>query len=150
MDEKIRSTLIEAMDRVVTGVKGNARASSIRSLLMNPFYMRDYLELQHQMIGKTGTAEIVCNLSINPSSTPQMYKYIWFGGICFKDAKKIEPELVVVVFLRFGDWGKEAGPLAAQMVHKWREIKKKHAIPVPTEKHPRKSKIEEPLVTQKV
>jgi cell division protein FtsI/penicillin-binding protein 2 len=124
MDDKIRNTLLEAMDRVVSGAKGSARASVIRGLLTNPIAMRDYLSLQHQMVGKTGTAEIVCNFSKNPSSAPQVYKYIWFGGISFKDAKKMDPELVVVVMLRFGDAGKEAAPLAAQMIHKWREIKK--------------------------
>lgn len=130
MDDKIRSTLIEGMDRVVWGAKGSARAGVIRSLLSNPIAMQGYLALQHQMIGKTGTAEIVCNLSKNPGSLPQVYKYIWFGGISFTDAKKTDPELVVVVFLRFGDAGKEAAPLAAQMIHKWREIKKKHKMPL--------------------
>ncbi|MBX7066443.1 MAG: hypothetical protein K1X28_04375 [Parachlamydiales bacterium] len=128
MDEKIRGLLFEGMDRVVSGTKGSARAGVIRSLLSNPIAMRDYLALQHQMIGKTGTAEIVCNLSANPSSACQVYKYIWFGGISFTDIKKTDPELVVVVFLRFGDAGKEAAPLAAQMIHKWREIKKKHKM----------------------
>lgn len=127
-DEKIRGTLLEAMDRVVSGAKGSARPSIIRSLLRNPLYMRDYLALQHQLVGKTGTAEIICNLSQNPTSLPQVYKYIWFGGISFTDTKKQDPELVVVVFLRYGDAGKEAAPLAAQMIHKWREIQKKHAF----------------------
>jgi cell division protein FtsI/penicillin-binding protein 2 len=126
MDGKIRSTLLEGMDRVVWGTKGSARPTAIKELLRNPLLMRDYLALQHQMIGKTGTAEIVCNLSMNPSSLPQVYKYTWFGAIAFTDSSQIDPELVVVVFLRFGDSGKEAAPLAAQIIHKWREIKKSH------------------------
>lgn len=128
MEPKTRNTLIEAMDRVIWGPKGSARASVIKSLLTQPLLMRDYLALQHQMVGKTGTAELVCNLSANPSSPPQIYKYIWFGSTSFTDASHMDPELVVVVFLRFGDAGKEAAPLAAQMIHKWREIKKKHAL----------------------
>ncbi len=127
MDEKIRGTLLEGMDRVVSGAHGSARASHIRSLIGNPIAMREYLALEHQMVAKTGTAEIVLNLSKNPSSPPQIYKYIWFGGISFKDLKKTAPELVVTVFLRFGDSGKEAAPLAAQMIHKWRELQKKHS-----------------------
>ncbi len=126
MDEKIQGALLEGMTRVVSGVKGSARPGSIRSLLGNPLNMQNYLALQNQMAGKTGTAEIVCNLSMNPTSLPQMYKHIWFGAISFTDVKKTDPELIVVVFLRFGDAGKEAAPLAAQMIHKWREIKKKH------------------------
>lgn len=126
MDPRIRSTLLEGMDRVIWGAKGSARPSAIKGLLSNPLLMRDYLALQHQMVGKTGTAELLCNLSANPSSLPQMYKYIWFGGISFHDTRHEDPELVVVVFLRYGDAGKEAAPLATQIVHKWREIKKKH------------------------
>lgn len=128
MDDKIRNTLLEAMDRVVSGAKGSARPSVIRGLLTNPIAMRDYLGLQHQMVGKTGTAEIVCNFSKGPSSASQVYKYIWFGGISFTDTKKTDPELVVAVFLRYGDAGKEAAPLAAQMIHKWREIQKRHSL----------------------
>lgn len=128
MDEKIRGKLLEGMEKVVTGLRGSARPGAIRTLLSNPLYMRDYLALQKEMVGKTGTAEIVCNLSMNPSSMPQVYKYIWFGCIGFSDATKSDPELVVAVFLRFGDAGKEAAPLAAQMIHKWREIKKQHQI----------------------
>lgn len=128
LEPRIRSQLIEGMDRVVWGTKGSARPSAIKALLSNPILMRDYLSLQHQMIGKTGTAELMCNLSVNPSSPALLYKYIWFSGISFKDAHQDDPELVVVIFLRFGDAGKEAAPLASQMIHKWREIKKKHAI----------------------
>jgi cell division protein FtsI/penicillin-binding protein 2 len=126
ISESIRATLIEGMNRVVSGTKGSANPTGIKELLRNPILMRDYLSLQHQMIGKTGTAEILCNLSLNPSSLPQMYKYTWFGGACFTDTKQTDPELIVVVFLRFGDSGKEAAPLAAQMMLKWREIKKKY------------------------
>jgi cell division protein FtsI/penicillin-binding protein 2 len=126
MESHIRATLLEGMDRVVWGAKGGARPSMIKALLSNPLQMRDYLALQHQMIGKTGTAEIVCNLSKNPSSLPQVYKYIWFGAASFTDQHHEHPELVVVVFLRYGDAGKEAAPLAAQMIHKYREIKKKY------------------------
>ncbi|MDE3046680.1 MAG: hypothetical protein KGJ02_08605, partial [Verrucomicrobiota bacterium] len=126
MDSRIRNTLLEGMDRAVWGPKGSARPSVIKGLLSDPLLMRDYLALQHQMVGKTSTAEIVCNFSINPSSLPQMYKNIWFGSACFTDSTQVDPELVVVVFLRFGDAGKEAAPLAAQMIHKWREIKKRH------------------------
>lgn len=128
MDARIRNALLEGMDRVVSGPKGSARPSAIKALLSNPLLMRDYLALQHQMVGKTGTAELVCNFSANPSSPAQVYKYIWFGATSFTDTKHTDPELVVVVFLRFGDAGKEAAPLAAQVIHKWREIKKKSSI----------------------
>lgn len=126
LDSRMRSTLIEGMDRVVWGAKGSARPSIIKGLFKNPVLMKEYLALQHQMIGKTGSAEIVFNFSSNPSNPSQMYKHIWFSSASFTDKKQEDPELVVVVFLRFGDAGKEAAPLAAQMTHKWREIKEKH------------------------
>ena len=44
------------------------------------------------------------------------------------DVKKQDPELIVVVFLRYADAGKEAAPLAAQMISKWREIQKKQMV----------------------
>jgi len=126
MDPKIRTKLLEGMDRVVSGTFGSARPGIIKALLRSPLLMRSYLALQHQMVGKTGTAEILCNLSCNPSNPAGMYKYIWFGAMSFPEATFSDPELVVVVFLRFGDAGKEGAPLAAQMIHKWREIKKRH------------------------
>jgi len=66
---------------------------------------------------------------MNPSSKAEMYKHIWFGGISFQKHQRVketwdDPELVVVVFLRFGDAGKEAVPLALKMVKKYRELKK--------------------------
>jgi len=120
--------IFEGMGKAVWGAKGSARAGVVRGLLTNPLWMRDYLALQNQMIGKTSTAEIAVNLNINPSSPASIYKHIWFGAIALAPSKqkKSEPELVVVVFLRYGDGGKEAAPLASQIIHKWREIRAKH------------------------
>ncbi len=127
---QIRSTLLDGMDRAVWGAKGSARPSAIKQLLSNPILMREYNSLQHQMLGKTSTAEVVSIPSVLPSSLPQIYKNIWFGAISFPEltAKNRwdHPELVVVVFLRYGDGGKESAPLAAQMIRKWREIKQKY------------------------
>lgn len=134
MDPKVQKTLFQAMDRVVSGVQGSARASAIRSLLHHPIRLKEYLSLKHEMIGKTGTAEIVYRPFQDPMSRAEVYKYTWFGAICFSDPKQVDPELVVVVFLRFGDYGKEAAPLAAQILHKWREIKKKYEVNTKREK----------------
>ncbi|MBF8262806.1 MAG: pbp2 [Parachlamydiales bacterium] len=124
----LRNTLCEGLDRVVWGSKGSARPSCIKSLAAHPSLMRDFLSLQHQMIGKTSTAEISCRHDCCPSAASHVYKHIWFGAIAFPPmdshpASKWEnPELVVIVYLRYGDGGKEAAPLAAQVIHKWREI----------------------------
>jgi cell division protein FtsI/penicillin-binding protein 2 len=33
----------------------------------------------------------------------------------------------VVVYLKYGHFGKEAAPVAAQMIRKWREIKERNS-----------------------
>ena len=120
--------LFEGMNRTVWGSKGTARPGAIKALRQNNTLLAEYLSLHHQMIGKTSTAEILFNPNVNPSSKPSLYKHIWFGSIGFSaDAPQFEdPEIVVVVYLRYGDGGKEAAPLASQMIAKWREIKKNH------------------------
>lgn len=127
---KIRSQLLEGMDRVLWTNKGTARSGLIRGLHSNPALLSGFLSLSHQVGGKTGTAEVLFNPNINPSNPAYMYKHIWFGAIAFDGDPKIphakiwdHPELVVVVYLRYGDAGKEAAPLATQVIQKWREIK---------------------------
>lgn len=122
----IRAQLLEGMDRTVWSSKGTARPGIIRGLLARPELMADFLALRHQMIGKTSTSEILFNPNANPSSRASMYKHIWFGSIAFEPgARHDKPELVVVVYLRYGDGGKEAAPLASQIIAKWRQIKQK-------------------------
>ncbi len=128
---RIRSKLFEGMDKVMWSPKGTARPEIIRSLRWNPEKMAEHLPFQHQIIGKTSSAEILYQANANPTSLAQMVKYTWFGALSFlPDFPAVErydhPELAVVVFLRFSDAGKEAAPLAVQMVKKWREIKKKY------------------------
>ena len=131
MSQTIKNLLFEGMDKCVWGSKGGARPTAIRSLLANPVLMHDFLQLQHQMIGKTSTAEVLFNPYKNPSSKASMCQHVGFGAIAFPSdtSNKIcyeTPELVVVVMLRYADAGKEAAPLAAQMIRKWREIKASH------------------------
>lgn len=131
MSQSIKNLLFEGMDKCVWSAKGGARPTAIRSLLANPVLMHDFLQLQHQMIGKTSTAEILFNPYKNPSSKANMCQHVGFGAIAFPQdsSNKIRyesPELVVVVTLRYADAGKEAAPLAAQMIRKWREIRAFH------------------------
>ena len=122
------------MDRVIWSSKGTARPSIIRTLHSHPDWKANFLALEHQMVGKTGTAEVLFNPNINPSSPAYMYKHIWFTAISFKPDPKAgsiqrfeTPELVVVVLLRYGDAGKEAAPLAAQVIQKWRELSNRNS-----------------------
>ena len=129
LPDSVRSSLIEGMDRAVWNSKGTARPGAIKGLKYNPALLSQYLSLKHQMVGKTSTAEILFNPNISPSSKASLYKHIWFGAIGFNPhAPEFEdPEIVIVVYLRYGDGGKEAAPLASQMIAKWREIQKAHS-----------------------
>lgn len=125
LPEEIRRALLEGMHRVPYSSQGCASVSAIRSHSPNSPAMRSYRQLEGQFVGKTSTAEIDewCSLA---ETKPERCSHLWFGGISFESGGKkwTKPELVVVVFLRRGTFGKEAAPLAAEMVMKWREIKK--------------------------
>lgn len=134
IDATIRDKLFLGMKRVVSGNKGTARASIIKSLYGNFSLARQYKALSSNMIGKTSTAEIYDQPYILPSETAKLYKHTWFCAISFEDTHQSKlfkdpfksPELVVVVYLRYSDSGKEAAPLAAQMIQKWRDLKNKY------------------------
>lgn len=120
-----RNLLLQGMDRVMWGPKGSARPHHIRNLALHPNRAHDYLSLEHQVVGKTSTAEV--RLQPTPFSPPELYKHIWFGALSFESSDRgrfEKPELAVVVFLRYGESGREAAPLATQVVRKWREIKR--------------------------
>lgn len=120
--DEVRRYLIESMHLVTNGPKGGARPSIINSQFHDPAAIRDYHNLHTQIVGKTGTAEILYKQTIDPSSPAHMEKHVWFAGISFTDETLEDPELVIVVYLRFGESGKEGAPLAAKIAQKWREI----------------------------
>ncbi|MFI5333657.1 MAG: penicillin-binding transpeptidase domain-containing protein, partial [Chlamydiales bacterium] len=131
LPDKVRDLILEGMQRAVIGARGTARAGAISSLLANQKLMRDYLDTQKHVVGKTGTAEILYKHALDRESEAEKVTHVWFTGISFDDdpgkEKWQDPELVVVVLLRFGErGGKEAAPLALQLIKKWRELKKAH------------------------
>jgi cell division protein FtsI/penicillin-binding protein 2 len=129
---EIRSELIEGMSRVINGLKGTARPHIIRGFYAHPEWKNSYLELKSQLVGKTGTAEILYKHTIDAESEAHIQNHIWFGGLSFGPdlhEKWDNPELAISVLLRFSEaGGKEAAPLAALIVKKWREICKKHGV----------------------
>lgn len=126
--QALRSLLLEGMHRVVSGNRGTARPQIIRSLALDSQTTRDYLALQHQLAGKTSTAEFRYKSTLDRETKPHMRNHIWFGGISFDPLRGSEPELVVVVYLRFSEsGGKRAAPLAAKIIKRWREIRAKHS-----------------------
>jgi cell division protein FtsI/penicillin-binding protein 2 len=127
----IRQTLLQGMRQVIVGERGQARVASIRSYGKYPEAIRDYKDLMGQIVGKSSTAERVERIDLDGANGLQIVNHLWFAMIAFE--KEItpqfeRPELVVVVYLPYGDYGKEAAPIAAQMVKKWRQIKQAHKI----------------------
>ncbi|HXF29161.1 MAG TPA: penicillin-binding transpeptidase domain-containing protein, partial [Chlamydiales bacterium] len=120
MPDEIRQTLLEGMQHSVERAMKDQGALP-RLYAIHPEMKKAFFGLKGQFVGKTSTAEVIERVGLEK---PQMYRHIWFGGISFEaDSTHFGcPELVVVVYLRFGGYGKEAAPIAAQMVQKWREI----------------------------
>ena len=102
------------------GEKGNSRANINRHLQTHTEWHKHFTELEHHVVGKSGTAEVM--YSFYPTSAPSMTKHIWFGAISFPEGRDKAADLVVVVCLRFGDAGREAAPLATEVIAKWHEI----------------------------
>lgn len=128
---RVRTELMEGMRGVVMGEKGPVQPYRIRGLYEHPKWIPEYKALQDQFIGKTSTAEFVHRPTLDCEAQPLICKEIWFGALSFKEGENYRldmPELSVVVYLKFGDYGKEAAPLAALVIKKWREILERHKI----------------------
>ncbi len=131
--KEIRTILLEGMNRVITGSKGTAKASSIKYLKDYPKAAMEFEALKGRFVGKTGTAEILYKHWIDSESKAVIRNHIWFAGIVFPekttkiDGEWGDGELVVVVFLKYSkSGGKEAAPIGAQMASKWKEIQEKY------------------------
>ncbi|MES2200384.1 MAG: penicillin-binding transpeptidase domain-containing protein [Chlamydiota bacterium] len=130
LPKEIKEMLFDGMHRVVSGSRGSARPSIIQYLRNNSTASKTYIDLQKQLFGKTGTAEILYKQWLDSESKAEIHNHISFGGLIFpegSDPLEDEAELAVVVYLRFSvAGGKEAAPIAAQIAAKWREIQKRH------------------------
>ena len=130
MPDAVQKELFKGMREVVHNPKGTASITRVRSYpAYHPVYQA-YDEMKDYMIGKTSSAEIREFIDLDLKKGINTYKHVWFASIVLDDKvaklKEAHPELVVVVYLRYGDFGREAAPIAAAMAKKWREIKKKH------------------------
>lgn len=134
MPPVIRRSLFEGMRRVVAKSHSESLFSLSRLYHRHPEAISDYVDLKDQLLGKTGTAESIERLDLEKEKGINIYNHTWFGGIVFDKKKEMfvakdnfgTPELVVVVYLRYGGFGKEGGPIAAQIAAKWRELKAAH------------------------
>jgi cell division protein FtsI/penicillin-binding protein 2 len=128
--------LLEGMRRVMSRLTNQGLGGLTQLYSKFPGSVSALVDLKHEIIGKTSTSESMENLNLDLERGTQMFNHVWFGGIVYdKDVdsqgflsrdQQGTPELVVVVFLRYGAFGKEAAPIAAQIVNKWREIKARH------------------------
>lgn len=128
LPHEIREVLLEGMRHVVERMHQSSLSSLSRFYQDYPEAISDYVEVEKELIGKTSTAEVMERIDLDLLQGTNRYTHVWFGGIGL-DPETKDPELVVVVYLKYGKFGKEAAPLAAQMIKKWREIKKSKDLP---------------------
>jgi len=133
----VRKILLEGLQQVSLHLYRNSLPALSKLYQEHPEAMKDFVDLKEQMIGKSSTAEAVENLDLGLQTKENIYNHVWFGSITFSSKSSNEtrfvyrdpfgnPEIVVVIYLKYGSLGKEAAPLAAQIVKKWREIKNRH------------------------
>ncbi|MGR3973730.1 MAG: penicillin-binding transpeptidase domain-containing protein [Candidatus Rhabdochlamydia sp.] len=123
------NALFEGMQRVVLGKRGTARPGIMRRKYDHPLLIKDYMSMYQDLIGKTGTAQVLYKTSLSSHLPPTMEHYASFATIAYTPESaqlppsEKEPELVVVVMMRYRRAGLEGAPMAAQLIKKWREIK---------------------------
>ena len=130
MPEIVRQILIEGTQRVVERSYQLAIGSLQQRYRDYPEAIHDFLAIRGQIAGKTSTAESVESLGLDRERSTNTYNHLWFGGIIFDEKKQSilfqdqfgQPELVVIVHLRYGAYGKDTIPIAAQVAQKWRSI----------------------------
>lgn len=131
LPERIRQELLYGMKRVVARLQRDGRRQFTAMFAKHPKMGKDFQKTGQDIVGKTSTAEFKERLS--PFESPEIRNHIWFGGTAFDNRKQYvfhdafgKPELVVVVYLRYGGYGKETAPLAICVAKKWRDIKERH------------------------
>lgn len=124
MPKEISKILMEGMRRVVAKDHADSRSGLSRVYHEYPQALADYKATKDSLLGKTSTSEAIEQLHLDVEEGSPLVNHIWFGGVGFDEKK--QPELVVVVYLRYGGYGKAAAPLAAQVLKKYREIKAEH------------------------
>lgn len=78
-----------------------------------------------RIIGKTSTAEVIARVGLDRERGRMKLKDVWFAAVGYEDEALTLPDIVVVVYLRLGEFGRDAAPMAVRMIEKWEEIRKK-------------------------
>jgi cell division protein FtsI/penicillin-binding protein 2 len=139
MPEMVRQVLLKGLRASLLNTYQASLSSLTKLYRQHPNTIKDFTEMKESLLGKTSTSESVENIDLDLEEGTSMYTHVWFGSIAFQQGKKDsnknifilkdefgQPELVVVVYLKYGGYGKEAAPLAAQIVKKWLELKQKY------------------------
>lgn len=117
--QQVHQLIKEGMRRVVQGAHGTARPATMRRSLG----YKDYLDVHQNLIGKTGTPQVRYKKTLDIETDSVMRRHVWFAAIAYPDDDlEKAPELVIVVYLKYGAAGREAGPIVAKLVKKWREL----------------------------
>lgn len=128
--ETIQNILLEGMRRVIKRQTRSSLISLSRIYKDYPEFIADFVDMKNLMIGKTSTSEALERLDLDQPDDHPLYTHVWFGGISYdkqvRTLRFVDPDIVIVVYLRYGGFGNESAPLAAQIAKKWREIKLKH------------------------
>lgn len=140
MPDTVRRMILRGLRASVQHTYHESLFSLSKLYKKHPEAISQLKALKDQLLGKTSTSEVVENIDLDLEEGTNIYTHVWFGCIAYDGSKQDQdknafifrdeygqPELIVVVYLRYGGYGKEAAPLAAQIVKKWREIKQKHA-----------------------
>ena len=129
ISKKERSLLFDGM---LASIERTMEDHHLRHLFAHhPSLLQVLYGMRGQMIGKSSTAESYERLGAGVGQKPFMYNHTWFGGIFFPETgthsfESRDAELIVVVFLRYGTFGKDAAPLAASVANEWRVIQRRH------------------------
>ncbi|EPP36274.1 penicillin-binding transpeptidase domain-containing protein [Chlamydia avium] len=117
MPEVISELFKLGMRNVIWGNYGTTR--SIRSQF-SP-------ELLSRIIGKTSTAESIVRVGLDRQYGSMKMKHVWFAAVGFADTELTQPDIVVIVYLRLGEFGRDAAPMAVKMIDMWDKIKKRES-----------------------
>lgn len=128
LEDPVREYLMDSLYGVVNAERGTARPYIIRTLMSDPVSRRTYYNMRRMLGGKTSTSEILYRPHLDREFSPIVTKHVWFGGVGFTEEENpySDVDIVVMVYLRYGDYGREGAPIVANMVSKYREIKKKY------------------------
>ncbi len=122
MPKEIQKTLLEGLRRVIKHIHQDSSGALRRLSTHRPDQYQAFYDLRDSLIGKTSTAESQEKIGIDIGQPSIIYNHTWFGGISYENG---EPDLVVIVYQRYGGYGREVAPIAAQLIKKWRDIKRR-------------------------